>query len=83
MTYLISVTSQGQISIPAPLRKKYGLEKNGKIILSEKDDKLIIEPAEDISELRGLFKTTKRIPFKKIRQGFEEYLAKEATKGMG
>ncbi len=82
MIYTVSITSQGQISIPAKFRRKYGLEKNGKIILSEEENKLIMEPAEDLLELRGSLKTTKRIPFKKIRQGFEEYLAKEAVKGM-
>ncbi len=33
-------------------------------------------PHKDILEMRGIFKTKKRIPFKKIREGFGEYLAR-------
>lgn len=31
---------------------------------------------KDILELRGIFKTKKRIPFRKVRKAFEEALAK-------
>ncbi|TSC88282.1 MAG: Uncharacterized protein G01um10147_187 [Microgenomates group bacterium Gr01-1014_7] len=79
MTYLVSVTSQGQISIPARFRRELGLEKTKKVVVSKEGNKLSIEAADDLLSLGGIFKTNKKIPFKKIRQGFEEYLAKEAT----
>ena len=53
MTYTVSITSQGQISIPAKLRRKYGLDKKGKALISEEEDKLIIEPVPDLLSLRG------------------------------
>lgn len=82
MTYTVSITSQGQISIPAPLRRKLGLDKNRKAVISEKENRLIIDPVVDLLELKGAFKTNNKIPFNKIRAGFEKYLAEEAVKGM-
>ncbi len=82
MTYTVSITSQGQISIPAKLRRQLGLQKGTKALVSAEEDKLIIEPVEDLLNLKGIFKTNKKIPFKKIHQAFGDYLAKEATKGL-
>jgi AbrB family looped-hinge helix DNA binding protein len=47
MNYQVTVTSQGQITIPAPFRKKLNLT-NKKLIMSMNGDSLILEPAPDI-----------------------------------
>lgn len=60
MAYTVSVTSQGQISIPAKLRRKFGLDKVGKAIISEEKDRLIIEPVEDFLSLKGSLKSNKK-----------------------
>lgn len=82
MIYTVSITSQGQISIPAKFRKQLGLDKKRKALVSIKEDQIIVEPVEDLLDLKGVFKTNRKIPFKKIREAFEKYLAKEAVKGM-
>ena len=60
MTYTVSITSQGQISIPTKLRDKLGLNKKGKAFVTEQNGKLIVEPVKNILELRGSLKTNKR-----------------------
>ena len=60
MTYVVSITSQGQISIPAKLRRKFDLEKTKKAIVSEETGKIIIEPVKDIFQLAGSLKTNKK-----------------------
>jgi len=60
MTYVLSVTSQGQISIPAKLRRKYGINMNSKVILSEELDKLTLEPVADFLSLKGSLKSDKK-----------------------
>lgn len=82
MIYTVSITSQGQISIPAKLRRQLGLENGKKALISVEEEKLIVEPIEDFSALKGVFKTNKKIPFKKIHEAFGDYLAKEAVKGL-
>ncbi len=73
MLYIVSITSQGQISIPAPLRKKMGLDKSQKALVSEKGGKLMIEPIRDLLELRGTFKTNVLATPSQIRRAFEEH----------
>lgn len=80
MTYTVSITSQGQISIPAPLRRKLGLDKTRKAFVAEQDGKIMIEPARDFLELEGLFKTNIKASPQQIRQAFEEYLGKQAAR---
>lgn len=82
MTYTVSITSQGQISIPAKLRRKLGLDKNKKAFVSEEKGKLIVEPVKDLLELKGSLKTKIKATPRQIREAFEEYLAQEAVKGL-
>ena len=56
MYYIVSITSQGQISIPAPIRRKLGLSKKGKAYVREENGNVLVEPVKDILELGGSLK---------------------------
>jgi len=73
--YIVTVTSQGQITIPAKIRRQLGFGKSKKALVSEQRGKIVIEPSRDILDLQGAFKTDKKISPKTARQKFEEYLA--------
>lgn len=60
MTYTVTITSQGQFSIPARIRRELGFSKTKRAIVSVKDGNLIIEPVKDLLELAGSLKTTKK-----------------------
>ncbi len=60
MTFTVSITSQGQFSIPAKFRQKLGLEKNTKAFVTEQNGKLLVEPVKDFLELAGTLKTNKK-----------------------
>lgn len=79
MTYTVSITSQGQISIPAKIRRQLKLDKTMRAIVSSQDGKVIIEPVKDILELAGSFIPKAKAQPKQIRSGFEKYLAEEAV----
>ena len=79
MTYTVSITSQGQISIPAKIRRQLGLDKTMRAIVSSQGGKVIIEPLKDILELAGSFKTKTKASPKQIRSGFEDYLAQDVV----
>lgn len=59
MIYSISITSQGQINIPASLRQKLGLNRGGRAIVSEDNGRMIIEPVTDLLSLKGSLKSNK------------------------
>lgn len=80
MMYYARLTSQGQISIPAKVRRVLSLKAGEQIIIHVEKDQATFKRVPDIDELCGIFKTKKKIPFWKIRKGFEEYLASHAVK---
>jgi len=76
MTHIVSITSQGQISIPSRLRRLYGLNKFKKVLIySAGENRLIIEPVKDLLLLKGALKSARKISTKKVRAEFEKYLA--------
>jgi len=60
MVYTVSITSQGQISIPTVIRKMIGLSLYDKVLLTVSGGKVIIEPRKDLLDMRGILKTNKR-----------------------
>ena len=52
------VTVKGQIVIPAPLRKKYGIKNGTKIIVTDIGDAIVLKPVTDqyIRNLQGSLK---------------------------
>ena len=75
MFYTVSITSQGQISIPAKIRRKLNLDRNIKALVSVQNGKVVIEPTKDLLDLQGAFKTNIKISPKIARRKFEESLA--------
>lgn len=55
MEMFINITSQGQISIPAKLRKSLGFSK--KIIVRAFDNKIILEPVPDLLSMGGILES--------------------------
>jgi AbrB family looped-hinge helix DNA binding protein len=53
MTFTVTITSQGQISIPIQLRRKLGLDKNKKAFIREENGELVIKPVKDLLDLAG------------------------------
>ena len=60
MLYTVSITSQGQITIPADIQRVLGLKKKTKATIFIDEGRLIIEPVKDFLELRGSLKTNKK-----------------------
>lgn len=60
MTYTVSITSQGQISIPAKIRQELGLSKRKKALVSIENGKMVVELVKDFLELGGSLKTDKK-----------------------
>ena len=76
MTYTVSITSQGQMTIPIDIRLALGLQKASKAIVHVDGGKMIVEPEPDILALRGIFKTKKKISWKKTRKLLDDAWAR-------
>lgn len=81
MIYTVSITSQGQISIPAKIRRKLGLKSGKKALVSLKNNEIIVKPVKDFLELGGSLKTNKKpLSNHQLHELFAEYVAKESAK---
>lgn len=80
MVYTVSITSQGQISIPAKIRRELGLSKNSKALISIERGKVMIEPVKDFLEYAGSLKNARKVKVSpsEMRAAFEQHLADEA-----
>jgi AbrB family looped-hinge helix DNA binding protein len=80
--YISTVTKQGQISIPAKLRKKLNIDKK-KVMISEETGKIIIEPIKDLLDLAGSLRTTKKpLSNKQLDEFVAEVVVEEYAKKM-
>lgn len=70
MIYTATVTSQGQITIPAKFRKILNLNKRGKVFVSLDNERILLEPVSDFMALGGsLHKYAKKnMPIEKIME---------------
>ncbi|KKU06436.1 MAG: Transcriptional regulator, AbrB family [Candidatus Magasanikbacteria bacterium GW2011_GWA2_45_39] len=95
MNYIASITSQGQLTIPKPLRKKYFLDKKSKAIIKSSGAKIEIRPLphQDLLSLRGILhdnpvvKANRGKPLQQIIEeesaAFETAIAQNVAKEMG
>lgn len=60
MAYTVTITSQGQLSLPAKIRRELGFSKTNKALVTVEDGKVILEPVKDFLELGGSLKTDKK-----------------------
>lgn len=76
MTYFVSITPQGQMSVPVAIRRQLGIRTGEQVTVRVQDKRMIVEPIQDILSFRGIFKTKKKIPFSVTRKAFEEALGR-------
>ena len=53
MPQLVSITTQGQISIPVQIRRELKLDKYRKALVSRINDRVVVEPVSDLLDLGG------------------------------
>lgn len=58
--YTVSITSQGQISIPTQLRGLFNLKSTNKATVTPTDNGLLVRPVVDFLDLAGSLTTNKK-----------------------
>lgn len=68
MDIYTTITPKFQVHIPVAIRKKIGLKKHGKAIVTVRRGEIVIKPVKsDILSWGGAFKVKNPIPAEKIR----------------
>ncbi len=76
MTYTVTITSQGQMSIPIDIRRALRLDKTRKATVTLRNDAIMVRPIKDIEYFMGIFHSKKRFTRKQEREAFENALAR-------
>lgn len=77
MIQIVSITDQGQITIPKIFRDIANIGIRGKAIISPKGDALIVKPISNFFSLKGAVKPKNRPEnFKEMRKMFIGHLGK-------
>lgn len=78
---VLSITSKGQIVIPAEIRKHFELKKGGKLLVEERGDEIVIKPLtkEYFYSMAGVLKAGGKLS-KKLLEEREKDRKKERIK---
>lgn len=59
MDHLVSITRQGQLTIPKSLRDVFGIHASAKALVRQEGDTIVVKPAANFWELAGSLKSSK------------------------
>ncbi len=79
MAQAVSITSQGQLTIPKSIRDSFGIHGMVKAFIKKEGNKIIVEPKTDFWSLPGSLKSEISLSdkeLKKARQDFSKKWAK-------
>ena len=82
MTKVVSITSQGQLSIPKQMLKSLGIQGGTKAVIRQEGTKLIVEPQHSFWSLAGSLSSSVKLTDKELksaREAFGKQVAKEWT----
>lgn len=81
MQFTTSVTQKGQATIPAPIRKRLGINPNTKIVFELKDNnEASIKPVIDFLSLKGSIKTNRPFDLNAMEKAIEDEVINKYVK---
>ena len=78
--YPVQLTSQGQITIPKPLRKAFGIKGAVKAVIWKIGDKIIVEPRQNFWSLSGSMRGMIKLSDARLKKARREFARKWAKK---
>ena len=77
---IVSITSQGQITIPKFIRRDFGITGPVKALISKAGDKIVVQPKQNFWQLAGVLNSKIKLndaQLKKARTAFGKNWAKK------
>jgi antitoxin PrlF len=71
---IATVSSKGQITLPARVRTELGIRKKDKVQFLVRDGELVIKPLRSFRELRGILSPKKGDPRKAAREAAAKHV---------
>ncbi|MBU3935239.1 AbrB/MazE/SpoVT family DNA-binding domain-containing protein [Patescibacteria group bacterium] len=80
MNYIVSITSQGQLTIPKGIRDDFDITQASKAVIKKVGSKIVVEPKGGFWSLGGSLKSEIKLTDKQLREArlsFEKEWAKK------
>ncbi len=78
MQKVVSITSQGQITIPSEIRQLFGITTATKAVLSVKKNQIVIKPKDEFWSLQGSLKSDVKLTDGQLKAARENFSRKWA-----
>jgi AbrB family looped-hinge helix DNA binding protein len=73
---VVSITSQGQLTIPKPILKKFGISKGAKAIIWQSGKTIMVKPKKDFWQLGGSLAGKIKLTDAQLRKARETFAKK-------
>lgn len=73
MSDIVSITSQGQLTIPVSIRQSFGINGSVKAIIRRENNLIIVEPKKDFWSLEGALTSEVKLSDKKLQEARESF----------
>jgi len=73
MQSIVSITSQGQVTIPVEIRKALGITGPTKAKIEKKGRKIIIQPKEEFWSLMGFLSSPVKLSDQELREARQRF----------
>lgn len=80
MTYTVSITSQGQVTIPKPIRDRMDLRDPKKVLVEERGSEIVIRKAPDFFNQFQSIKPKKKVSWEKVNETVQQAIGKAGSK---
>ena len=78
-----TITSKGQVTIPAQMRKRLGLVPGGRVAFGIQDGRIVLEAVkDDITAAFGMLKSDKAVGIEEMDQAIEQGIATRFRDGI-
>lgn len=73
MQNIVSITSQGQLTIPMSIRRSFGIKGSVKAIIRKEKNLIIVEPKKDFWSLEGSLASDVKLSDKELKEARESF----------
>lgn len=73
MQNIVSITSQGQLTIPMSIRRSFGIKGSTKAIVRKEDNLIVVEPKKDFWSLEGSLASEVKLSDKELQEARESF----------
>lgn len=80
MEQVVTITSQGQLTIPKTIREKFGIRGAVKAVVNLQDDAILVRPQGDFWSLSGILRSKVKLSDTKLKRARSEFTKSWARK---